>query len=65
MVLGGLGCALSSQWEIYEEEPPNKFSDSKEHLDQLKIVLNVAEVIAVQDNKCTQSYVNGSAHTQC
>ena len=37
-----------------------KFLGSKDHLDWLKIDLNTAETITVQDCKCTKVIVNGS-----
>ena len=36
--------------------PLRKFLGSKEHLDWLKIVLNVAKIITVQDYKLTKKY---------
>ena len=44
------------------ERKPNKFSGSREHLDWLKIDLNAARIIAVQDSKCTKINVNGSTY---
>ena len=47
-------------------EHPNKIFGSKEHLDWLKIDLNVAKIITLQDYKHTkQTIVNGSTHVQC
>ena len=37
------------------ERKPNKFSGSKEHLDWLKIDLNVVKIITVQDYKLTKN----------
>ena len=36
------------------DAPIRKFLGSKEHLDWLKIDLNVAEITTVQDYKCTK-----------
>ena len=47
------------------EATVRKFLGSKEHLDWLKIVLNVAEITTVQDYKRTKNNVNGSTHIQC
>ena len=46
------------------ERKPNKFSGSKEHLDWLKIDLNVVKIITVQDSNAQQINVNGSTHIQ-
>ena len=46
--------------------PLRKLSDSKEHLDWLKIDLDSAEMITVQDYKHTKKIKwNGSTHIQC
>ena len=37
------------------ERKPNKFSGSKERLDWLKIGLNGAKIITVQDYTCTKT----------
>ena len=59
----GSGGALSPLAEVLGAEPPDKFLGSKEHLDWLKIDLNVAEMIIVQDrkgakNQCEWKYIN-------
>ena len=45
---GGSGGTLSP-------EPLRKILGSKEHLDWLKVDLNVAKVSTVQDSKCTKN----------
>ena len=46
--------------------PLRKFLGSKEHLDWLKIGLDSAEIITVQDYKCTKKVKgNGSTYIQC
>ena len=42
-----------------------KFLGSKEHIDWLKIDLNAAELITVQNYKYKKENVNGSTYTQC
>ena len=42
-----------------------KFLGSKEHLVWLKIDLNAAEIITVQNYKHKKTDVNGSTHIQC
>ena len=44
--------------------PLRKFLGSKEHLYWLKIDLNAAEIITVEDYKHTKINVNGSTHIQ-
>ena len=46
------------------ERKPNKFSGPKEHVDWLKIDLNVVKIITVQDSNAQQINVNGSTHIQ-
>ena len=43
--------------------PLRKFLGSREHLDLLKIDLNAAEIITVQDYKCSKINVNGGTHS--
>ena len=49
--LGGLGGVLRLQRGFRGRSLLTKFLGSKEHLDWLKIDLNVAEIINVQDYK--------------
>ena len=45
--------------------PLRKFLSSKEHVDSLKIDLNVAKIITVQDYKAQKISVDGSTYIQC
>ena len=53
MELESLGSALSPSAGVLGTL--RKFLGSKEHLDWLKIDLNAAEMITVQDYKCTKN----------
>ena len=62
----GPGC-LRPQRGFWGRSSLSKFLSSKEHLDGLKIDLNAAETITVQDYKKTptKTNMNGSTHIQC
>ena len=45
--------------------PLRKILGSKENQNQLKIDLNAAKIITIQDYKHAQNNVNGSTHIQC
>ena len=62
--LGGLGGIWSPQREFRGLCLLRKLLGSKEHLYWLKICLNAAEIINVQDYKRTKINVNGSTHLQ-
>ena len=62
---GGLGMFSDPSRGFRGQSTLREFFGSKEHLDWLKIDLNVAEIITVQDNKHKKTNVNGSTHVQC
>ena len=51
---GSGGHSESLSKDFRGKSPLRKCLGSKEHLDWLKIDLNVAKIITVQDNKCTK-----------
>ena len=51
---GSGGGSVSLSWDFRGWSPLRKFLDSKEHLNQLEIDLNAAEIITVQDYKSTK-----------
>ena len=65
MELGSLQVFWNSSRGFMGQNTQRKFLGSKEDLDWLKIDLNVAEIITVQDYKHTKKIVNGSTHIQC
>ena len=64
-----MGGTLSpSNGVLGAKSPVRIFLDSKEHLDWLKIDLNVTEIITVKTINAQKNNVNGSTgstHTQC
>ena len=65
---GGSGrCTEPCSRGFRGRRPLRKFLVSKEYLDWLKIDLNAAEIITVQDYciKAQKINVNGSTHIQC
>ena len=47
--------SINGAGALVGERKPNKFSGTKEHIDWLKIDLNAAKIITVQDYKCTKN----------
>ena len=59
---GVWGCCEPLSGGFRGQSPLRKFLGSKDHLDWLKIDLNVAEIITVQDYKCKKINLNGKTH---
>ena len=63
---GGPGGCYEPQSNGFRGQSPlRKFWGPKEHLDWLKIDLNAAEIITVQNYKPQNINVNESTHIQC
>ena len=62
---GGSGVFWDPNGDFREHNTLRKYLGSEEHLDWLKIDLNVAKIYSVQDYKHKKITVNGSTHIQC